>query len=357
MPEIILTHEFMPTARWNTHLACLAVLCRAAVRDLDIVDVAGITGLAFRTALTRQATPSGLYRSWAWEPSFRLWLDALGLDADVSTHCAGLSSFDSWLDRQCLLIDETLGRGFPVLHWDNAGFGLILGREGDDYLLSGVPAFAVHPTWHEQPAARAFCARLLSAKPDDDPRPHRVPRAELTGVIEPDACFVHLHGACRFDAGAAAEAGILRASRELAGQLEYPRRRDSRPHVYEPEYGSGAITRWREDLKAGRVHAFGMIQALQSMGEARRLGAQYLKRLSGRVDAPYRSRVDQAAQFCTRVTEHLRPLLSIYNVPLDEDAQMTRGHWETCREALFQVEQTEQTAGRLLASVAGELFE
>lgn len=346
----------MPEARWNTHLTCLSSLSRAATCGHDLIDIAGITGLAFRTALTRQVTPSGLYRSWAWEPSFRLWLDALGLDADVTTHCAGLPSYDAWLDRQYVLINQTLDRGFPVLHWDNTGFGLILGHEDDNYLLSGVPEFTVHPTWQEQPQVSSFCARLLNPQPNEDPLPQAVPRAELTGVIEPEACFIYLQGACRFDPEAAAYSSILRISRELTGQVEYPRHRDSLQNLYEAQFGTAAIARWREELKQGQIHAFGMVQTLQSMSEARRLGAQYLKRLVDRVEQPYRSRIEQAAQFFIRITDHLRPLLAVYDMPLDQEAQNTRLRWDACRDSLFQVQQTEQTAGRLLTSIATELF-
>ena len=37
--------------------------------------------------------------------------------------------------------------------------------------------------------------------------------------------------------------------------------------VYEPRFGTAAIDRWREELKDGRIHHFGMILAIQALGE------------------------------------------------------------------------------------------
>jgi len=214
----------------------------------------------------------------------------------------------------------------------------------------------VHQIWHEREETQGFCARLLDPL-ELDAQPRRLSRAELASVIEPEGLFVYVHGLAPFDREAAETASIRRACLELAGKVEFPRIRDDFSHVYEPRFGTGAIDRWRDELKDGRVHAFGMLLALQALGESRRLAAKYLKRVAERSASGQQDRLLQAAQFFSHSGEHLRPLLNIYRPPLNEDEQMTRLNWDLAREVLYQVQQTEQTAGRLLASVAQELAE
>jgi len=146
----------------------------------------------------------------------------------------------------------------------------------------------------------------------------------------------------------------MRAYLELSGRVEYPRVKDSLHHVYEPRFGTAAIDRWREELKDGRIHHFGMILAIQALGEARRFAAQYLKRVAEQLPGPQQDRLKQAGLFFERVREHLRPVLAAFDVPLDPE-QMKSTNWEKCREALYQAQKTEQTASRLLAAVAQEL--
>lgn len=344
----------LPEARWNTHIACLTRLCDAAGRGLDLTDVAGLTGLAFRTVLARHASPAGQYLSWAWEPSFRRWLDSLGLDADVAAHHAGRPTYDNWLQRQHGRIADTLARGFPVLYWDNVGFALILGEADGGYLVSGVPSQIVHPFWHKMPETAGLAARLRGARSREPQQPFRVERGELTSVVEPEALFVFVNGVGRFDQDAAYRASIGRACTELTGRIEYPRLSGDLKRVYEPQFGSEALTRWRDELKAGRVHPFGMIQAAQSLGEARRLAAEYLGRLASRAAPVEQAPLKQAAHFFEQLGGYLRPVLASFDMPLDPDTQMTRAHWEACREALYQVQQTERTAARLLASVGSD---
>jgi len=357
MEQIQLDNGLMPEARWNTHLSCLAALSKAASRGHDIVDVAGLTGLAFRTCATSRVTPVGLYLSWAWEPSFTRWLSFLGLDADVVTNHVELSGYGRWLDRQYDRIDETLSLGLPVMHWDNTGFGLILGKSGEDYLLSGVPGFTIHPNWVEQDLYVEFTDRAIPERWEDEPHPVAVTREALTCIIEPEACFIHPRGTCFFDAEDSAYQSIYRAHLELNSIIEFPRHRDDMQNIYEPQFGTQAYKRWRSDLKDGRIHLFGLVQTLQALGESRRLAVSYLKRLPDRVDAAWHGRLEQVTHFYERIVTHLRKALTIYSVPIDHDEQMTRAAWETCRDALYQVEQTEKTAGRLLSSIVHEVFE
>ena len=65
---IQLRDQLFPDAIWNTHISGIKSLSDAADRGLDLVEVAGITGLAFRAALCRQVTPPSLYQTWAWSP-------------------------------------------------------------------------------------------------------------------------------------------------------------------------------------------------------------------------------------------------------------------------------------------------
>jgi hypothetical protein len=341
----------MPEARWNTHIACLARLCDAAGRGLDLIDVAGLTGLAFRTSLARQVSPAGQYLGWAWEPSFRQWLDILGLDADVAAHRAGRPTYDSWLQRQHGRIADTLARGFPVLWWDNVGFALILGEEDGGYLVSGLPSQVVHPFWLTAPETAGLAARLRDPRSREPESPCRVERAELTSVVEREALFVYVHGVGSFDPQQAYLSSLALICAELAGRIAYPRLRGDRGRECEPQFGTEALTRWREDLKGGRVHPFGMIQALQALGEARRLGAEYLSRLADRADPDREPALAKAAHFFTQIGDYLRPSLRHFDMPLNAEQQMTRGHWEASREALYQVQQTEGTAARLLASL------
>ena len=57
-----------------------------------------------------------------------------------------------------------------------------------------------------------------------------------------------------------------------------------------------------------------------------------------------------------RVNQHWRKVLPIWSLPVDSDRQMTATGWNLLRESLYQIQQTEETAARLLGSVAKELF-
>jgi hypothetical protein len=116
------------------------------------------------------------------------------------------------------------------------------------------------------------------------------------------------------------------------------------------------LERWREELKFGRVHSFGQILAVQSQAEARRWAAQYLKRVLPLVDEQHRPRLEQVLLFMERVVAHWRAAQALYDAPLDEKEQMTQARWDACREALYQVQQTEGTAARLLGAIVSELF-
>jgi hypothetical protein len=320
-----------------------------------MAQVAGLTGLAFRTALAARVSPTGFFLSWAWEPTFRRWLAALGLDADVTAHNSTLPTFDSWLDRQRARIRSTIEKGFPVMYWDNVGFALILGINDDGYLTSGVPEHVVHPEWIAQPQAAAFCSRLMTRSASTSTKPvlHQVKHDDLQSVIYPEALFIYLHGVSRFDPEAAYQQSINSACAELLGQSEYPRTMNGKAESA-PRFGTSALAGWREELKDGRVHGFGMVQAIQSLIEARRLAMKYLFSLIDNVEPEYRSRIEQAAQFMKRIVEHLQPAAMIFNVPYNPDVQMKPVHWDNCRESLYQVQMTEQTLGRLLGSIARE---
>ncbi len=354
--ELRLDDALMPPACWNTHLACLQRLCDAAGHGLDHADVAGITGLGFRTALCREVTPSSLYHTWSWAEHFRVWLDALGLDAEIAAHRTDLQSFDGWLARQHAQISATLERGFPVLYWDNLGFALILGAEAGGYWVSGIPAKVIHPLWRELREARELYARAIDGQVYDSTLPKLVARDSIAPVLDADALLVHVHGAARFNHERALQDGLYAAWTELTGRIEYPRVLDNLELVFEPRFGSLALERWREELKYGRVHAFGQIMAVQSQAEARRWAAQYMRRVLPLVEDQLRPRLEQVAQFMERVVALWRPVQSAFDVPLNEKEQMTQARWETCREALYQVQQTEGTASRVLGAIVRELF-
>ena len=357
VPVIRLSNSLMPEVRWNTHLACLQRLCEAAQRGLDLVEVAGLTGLAFRTALCTRATPASLYHTWAREPYFRQWLDALGLDAEVSCHDASLPSFDAWMARQPAAVAAALEHGFPVLYWDNLAYGLVLGASDGEFYISGIPAQVVHPLWQGHAAAGGLLSRLLEQHNAATLEAKAVAQEQLSPVLDNDALFVYVHGLGGFDAELAAARSLQVAAGELSGRLVYPRILDNASNVQAAEFGTAALARWREEMKDGSVHAFGMILNVQALAEARRLGWQYLKRLPERLPASCTARLQQACEFFERIVTHWRDAQAVFDVPLNVDTQMTRAGLEKCREAIYQVMQTEQTAGRLLAGIAQELFE
>lgn len=356
MSELRLDGALMPPPCWNTHVACLKRLCDAAGHGLELADVAGITGIAFRTALCREATPPSLYHTWSWVECFRHWLDALGLDAEIATHRSDLGTFEPWLQRQHERIRETLQRGFPVLHWDSLGFGLILGADADGYWLSGIPAKVVHPLWLEHRDARGLLARLIEPGTHADAAPCHAPRESVSPVLDQDALFVYVHGTAGFNAEHAMLDGLYTALAELMGQVEFPRVMSDLAVDYAPQYGTAALERWREELRFGRVHPFGQILAVQSQAEARRWAAQYLRRVLPLVDEQQRPRLEQVVLFMERVAAHWRTAQALYDAPLCEKEQMVQARWQACREALYQVQQTEGTAARLLGAITSELF-
>lgn len=354
--ELRLDDALIPAQCWNTHVACLQRLCDAAGLGLDHADVAGITGLAFRTALCREATPPSLYHTWSWAEHFRVWLDALGLDAEVCTHDTRLHSFAAWLSRQHEQIAATLQRGFPVLYWDNLGFALILGAETGGYWVSGIPAQVVHPLWHGIAEARELLSRLADPRAPESCRARLVARECIAPVLDTAAGLVYVHGTAQFNRDQALLDGLYAAWRELTGRIEFPRVTSDIELAYEPRYGTLAFERWREELKYGRVHEFGQIMAVQSQAEARRWAAQYLRRVLPLIDAAVQPRLAQVAQFMEQVVAHWRPAQSAFDVPLNEAEQVTTSRWETCREALYQIQQTEGTASRVLGAIVRDMF-
>ena len=339
---------------WNSHLACLERLAAAVARGLDIVDCAGLTGIAFRVSLCRQVTPMGLYHSWAWAPQFTRWLDCLGLDADVAVQQPSNRAFHNWLSRQRLRITACLERGLPVIFWDNCTFATITGEDEDSYYVSGIPAILLHPLWFEQSQAEAVCARAFT---EEEREPFAVPRQGIAPALEDNALFITPAGVSAYNAEQAAMESVYWAYRELAGLIEFPRRLDDINTVYEPQFGTAALLRWREELQDKLVHAFGQIVAVQALFEARRLAVHYLKRLPERLPVKSRSRIEQAAGIMARVLDYLLPLTGMFALPLDPDTQLRQGRRDACREALYQVEQTERTVARLLASVAREYLD
>jgi hypothetical protein len=297
MPAIRLSSSLIPEVRWNTHLACLQRLCEAAQRGLDLVEVAGLTGLAFRTALCSRATPASLYHTWSREPYFRQWLDALGLDAEVAAHDASLQSFDAWLARQPAAIAASLTKGFPVLYWDNLAYGLVLGAGDGEFLVSGIPAQGVHPLWQGHAAATGLLRRLLDQHNPHSLEPKAVAPDQLSPVLDTDALFVYVQGLAGFEAEQAAARSLQVAASELTGHIVYPRVLDDASHLQAAQYGTAALGRWREEMKDGAVHAFGMILNVQALAEARKLGWQYLRRLPERLPASCTARLEQAAEF------------------------------------------------------------
>lgn len=356
MNQLKLDSELMPPPCWNTHVACLKRLCDAAGHGLELADIAGITGIGFRTALCREVTPPSLYHTWSWAECFRHWLDALGLDAEIAVHRTDLGTYDAWLGRQHQRIVETLERGFPVLHWDNLAFGLILGADADGYWLSGIPAKAVHPLWLEQRQAQELLSRVIEPAARGIPVPQHVPHESISPVLDQDALFVYIHGTAGVNHERAMLDGLYAAWAELGGQVEYPRSLGDLSVDYAPRYGTAAIERWREELKIGRVHPFGQILAVQSQAEARRWAAQYLRRVLPLVDDQYRPRLEQVLQFMERVAAHWRIAQVLYDAPLNEKEQMLQARWDGCRETLYQVQQTEATAARLLGVVVQDMF-
>jgi hypothetical protein len=349
----VINPAFLPEPLWHSHLACLERLAAACTRGIDLVDCAGLTGLAFRTALCRQVTPTGLHHSWTWAPQFTRWLDCLGLDADVAAQQPSHRGFDGWLSRQRLAISASLERGLPVLFWDNAAFALILGESAEGYVVSGIPAKLLHPLWQEQEQARAACQRAF-AGPEREP--FAVEREALTPALDDNALFIIPAGLSRFNEEQAAMESLYWAYCEMTGLVEYPRRLDDLENVYEPQFGTAALERWRDELQDKLIHPFGQIIAVQALNESRRLAVAYLKRLPERLPASARSRVEQAAGILARVIEYLRPVTSQYDLPLNPDDQLRQARRDACREALYQVEQTERTVARLLGSVAREFL-
>lgn len=358
MDALRLSDTLLPEIRYNTHLACLQRLADAAQRGLDLPEVAGLTGLAFRTALATHATPASLYHSWAREPGLRRCLDALGLDGEISAHDTRLDSFEAWILRQQAACRETLRRGFPVLYWDNLAYALIVGGDADGFWVSGVPAQVVHPLWLEHPDGREFCTRLIPpAAAAEERRAYPLPPSGLAPVLDHDALFVHVCGVSEWDSEYALKRSLLLAARELAGHVEYPRVLDDAQQVFAAQFGTAALNRWREEIREQVVHPFGMLLNVQALAEARRLGYLYLKRLPERLPYQLRGRLQQVCEFFERIVAHWRPAQQAFAPPLNESEQMTRAKLEACREALYQVQQTEQTAGRLLAGIAAELAE
>ncbi len=65
---------------------------------------------------------------------------------------------------------------------------------------------------------------------------------------------------------------------------------------------------------------------------------------------------EQVMEFLSRTQGNWRKLTVLFALPLNEDTQMKHGAWRTCRDELYQIMKTEETAARLLGSVIKEIL-
>jgi class 3 adenylate cyclase len=340
-----------PELCWNTHLACMERLAGAVSQPHDLVDVAGLTGLAFRNAWCQHTGPQALYFSWAWVESFREWFELLGLDVDIAIHNSEHLGFSNWLQRQVMDINSVIGRGLPVMFWDSLGFNIIAGRQGGTYLTGKVDPGRLHPIWHTHPGARPLIDRWDSEDP-------LVPvgLAGLQPRLEPDALFVMLHGVTRYNIVDAAYLSLYAAVRELEGVIAYPRHKDDILHRTRPQYGQDAYRRLMAELKEGNVDHFGLVQGVQSTYELRLLAWKYLKRVASRVEPQYEPRILQAAEFMHRICKRWQSVAPQLNVPLDPTTQLAPRLLGECAAACYDISRTEDTLARLIRSIVTDVF-
>lgn len=386
------------THAWNSHIAALAHVCRAAAhhgneeqstdtgqgaaasqggdtlpngghtQGYRTADVAGITGAAFRTALCEGATPPGLYLSWSFPHYFVEWFDALGLDAAVLWHPAGAPGAACWLKRARDIARRSLDMGYPVVYWDNLAFSVITGLQGERFLSSGIMRDALHPVLADPATDAPYLPRL--AGPDRaGPFELNLSLDELAGPFNDDLFFACPLGLFETARETAAIDGIVRCARELAGHLDYPRRYSAPGLGCTPHYGLPALERLVGELKQGRVHHFGLVQFIQSQAEGRRWGVEFLRRAAAlpgassalEPDQPEAQSADaapllsQAAVFIERSLVRWNELARRFDVPFDAAVQLSRESLTDCAEHLYQIHRTEETACRLLASVANEI--
>lgn len=343
---------FVPA--WNSHVAVIAHVCSAAGLDWDLVDVAGVTGAAFRIALCEGATPPSLYHTWSFGQYFTLWLGALGIDAAVTWHPASAPGAQQWLARARESVAHSLGAGFPVIYWDNLAFSVITGREGNHFNSAGIARDMVHPDL-ASPAIRGPYLSRLSSPDSPGPFMLSLDHDELCGGVNDDLFFACPRGVYGVNREGAVLEGIVRLAWELSGRLEYPRRYDPPGFSCNALYGLPALARLIDELEAGRAHHFGLVQFIQAQTEGRRWGIYFLKRVAPTLPADFAPRVSQAAEFFTRAARHWGVLARRWSPPLDPATQASRDSQRECAEELYQIHKTEETARRLLASVADEI--
>ncbi len=352
------------TPAWNSHIATLAHVCRATGLEWDTADIAGVTGAAFRVALCVGVTPPSLYHTWSFPQYFTLWLGALGIDAAVTWHPGAAPGAKQWLERARGYAARSLDAGFPVIYWDNLAFSVITGRGDDGFLSAGIARAMVHPDLANPHTQAPYLPRLAdapSAGQGDSGEAHAAPFPlqisldELTCDVSDDLFFACPLGAFDVDRELAVHDGIVRLARELSGEVEYPRRYSPPGFSCNALYGLSAIARQIEELRQGFAHHFGLVQFIQSQAEGRRWGVDFLKRSTQALPQEYAPRVAQAAEFMGRAARRWLELARRHATPLDAKAQLGREDLAACAEELYQVHKTEETARRLLVSVAEEI--
>jgi hypothetical protein len=351
MPDYLLDAGLLPEPLWNSQLACLQSIVRAAGLPFDLVETAGCSGLALRSRLCRNAMPASQYYSWPWQQDFAAWTAALGLDCEIACCPAGSPLLPRWAARQRQRIEQSLANGWPAVIWNGMSFSVICGTRADECIVSMPAAQSINP----EAEAEGALADLLKES--------RRLEGQAAGIAcgwdilfaQPgeDSFVLTLCGQLELPQLKLDESGLLNCWLELCGRSEYQRQRVGSGSDMEVLAGTAALRRLSEELRDGRAQAFGMHQAVHSLVELRRQSAAYLRRLSLRLP-DCAERLEQCAQFCEQELAQLRRMQAIYSAP---DVVLRQAQQQQARQALWEALRLEETVQRLLGSVVQDVFE
>lgn len=333
---------------WNTHIACLARVCDYAGLPFDTVDVAGMTGLAFRTIAVRGLPPGGMYHTWSFPYYFQQWFDALGIVAIVGEHDTSESTYVGWLGFWQEITSQSIASGYPVVFWDNVCFNLLTAVDDGCYSTAVIPASIVPPGLESM----GFSPRVSSTQPGES-IVAKLPESQITPEVGSRAflaCPI-LHS--ETDPELAALRSLNFVCSEMKGQLPYTRAFDDAGD-FMPMFGNRAVSMIGQEVGSSCFNAFGAQLAVYTVAEARQLGCRYLKRIRDRLGDKAKPRLELTAEFLDRTAAMWAKVCLAWDEPAEKRKQAAPD-FAKIKDVLFEIQRTEDTAHKVVAGLVADL--
>lgn len=111
---------------WMSSVGAMTGLAKSLNCDVDETQVAGVSGFAFRLAVSDQVLPV-FNSSYVWFDVFQSAFDRLGIVASIWKSSNGQLTHEQQCNLALSRIAQTLNCGKPSMVWESFEFGLLIG--------------------------------------------------------------------------------------------------------------------------------------------------------------------------------------------------------------------------------------